>query len=204
MADVGAIVAAVLVFGDPCHTAGQPYNIETGADKNGSFPRSGAYLEKMGTYASVLRSYCVATDPVCAGGEDHASHLDYFQKFTDDAASWVRSMVGIDDNAAATTAATTTAASSSRATSESSSAGPSATTGADVGTSSTTGTSSGLPSSTETGAGASTTATATATASVTGSGTATATPENGVAPLGGDLVLAWMGVMMGLCLVVGQ
>lgn len=204
MADVGAIVAAVLVFGDPCHTAGQPYNVETGVDKNGSFPRSGAYLEKMGTYASVLRSYCVATDPVCAGGEDHASHLDYFQKFTDDAASWVRSMVGIDNNTASTvtTAATTTAASGSQATSESSSAGPSATTGADVGTSSTTGTSSGLPSSTETVVGASTTATETASAA--GSGTATATPENGVATLGCGLVLAWMGVMMGLCLFVGQ
>ncbi|KAK7720084.1 hypothetical protein SLS63_009979 [Diaporthe eres] len=183
----------VLVFGDTRHTAGQPYNVETGADKNSGFPRSGTDLQKMGTYASVLRSYCVATDPVCAGGDDHATHLDYFQKFTNDAASWVRSMVGIENN---TATATATVPSSSRVTSETSTAGPPATTGADAGASSATGTSSELPSSTETGA--STTVTA------AGAATATATSDNGVATLSRGMGLIWTGVMMGLCLLVGQ
>lgn len=187
-------VAAVLVFGDTRHTAGQPYNVETGADKNSGFPRSGTDLDKMDTYASVLRSYCVDTDPVCAGGDDHLTHLDYFQKFTDDAASWVRSMVGIDNNTAATT---TTVASSSRATSGTSTASPSGTTGADTETNTATSTSSGLTSSTETGA--STPATGTAT----GSATATATSANGVASHSLGKALGWMGVMIGVCLLAG-
>lgn len=182
---LGQTVAAVVVFGDTRHTAGQPYNVETGADKNSGFPRSGTDLDKMGTYASVLRSYCVATDPVCAGGEDHSTHLDYFQKFTDDAAGWVRSMVGIETNNTAST--TATVASSSRATSDTPTAGSSATS-----------TSSGLHSVTETGA--STTAAATAT----GSAAATATPDSGVATVSRGKGLTWMGVTIGLCLLVGQ
>lgn len=181
---LGQTVAAVLVFGDTRHTAGQPYNVETGADKDSGFPRSGTDLEKMATYASVLRSYCVATDPVCAGGEDHSTHLDYFQKFTDDAGIWVRSMVGIENNGTASTTATVT--SSSRAASDIPSAVASATS-----------TSSGLHSIiTETGA--STTATA------TGSATATGTSDNGAATLSRGKGLAWMGVMIGLCLLAGQ
>lgn len=197
VADVTVIVAAVLVFGDTRHTAGQPYNVGTGSDKNSGFPRSGTDLEKMAAYASVLRSYCVDTDPVCAGGDDHLTHLDYFQKFTDDAASWVRSMLGIDNNTAATT---TTVASSSRATSETSTAGPSGTTGADTETNTATSTSSEQPSSAETGASTSATATATAT----GSATAPATSDNGVASLSLGKALGWTGVMIGLCLLVGQ
>lgn len=195
VADVRVTVAAVLVFGDTRHTAGQPYNVGTGADKNSGFPRSGTDLEKMGTYASVLRSYCVATDPVCAGGDDHATHLDYFQKFTEDAGSWVRSMVGIENN---TATATATVTSSSQTTSVTSSAGPPATTVSDVGTSSPTGTSSELPSSTEAGASTTVTTTGAATAA------ATATSDNGVATLSRGKGLVWTGVMIGLCLIVGQ
>lgn len=61
-----ATVAAVLVFGDTRHTAGQSYNVGSGADKNSCYPRSGAVLEKVGAFSPVLRSYCAFTDPVCA------------------------------------------------------------------------------------------------------------------------------------------
>lgn len=67
-----------------------------GADKQ-SNPRSADNLALLNRYAPVLRSYCAAGDPVCAGGDVVAEHLNYFELYTDDASSWV---VGkIDDTA---------------------------------------------------------------------------------------------------------
>ncbi|KAI3395845.1 hypothetical protein diail_782 [Diaporthe ilicicola] len=178
----GSHLAAVLVFGDTRHTAGQSYNVGSGADKNSHYPRSGTVLGKIGAFASVLRSYCVSTDPVCAQGDDVSTHLDYFQKFTDDAAKWVRSMVDIKE----TTATAATVATSSRAASGTASAVVSATTGAaDLGASNATSTSSGSPPSTETDASATSTAIGTAAPSATatsGSGVTTLSREKGLVP----------------------
>lgn len=36
----------------------------------------------------MLRSYCAAGDPICAGGDDVTEHLNYFELYTDAASSW--------------------------------------------------------------------------------------------------------------------
>jgi hypothetical protein len=84
----GQALKAALIWGDVKHTANQPYNVLDGADKQ-AWPRTGANLERLNRYSSVLRSYCAAGDPVCAGGNDVAQHLNYFELHTDEASSWV-------------------------------------------------------------------------------------------------------------------
>jgi hypothetical protein len=74
------------------HTANQPWNVLDGADKQ-SNPRSADDLARLNRYAPVLRSYCAAGDPVCAGGNVVADHLNYFELYTDDASSWVVSKI---------------------------------------------------------------------------------------------------------------
>ncbi|CAN9308555.1 unnamed protein product [Alternaria alternata] len=83
---------AALLWGDVMHTANQPYNVLDGADKqaNGRKPED---LARLNRYAPVLRSYCAAGDPVCAGGNIVADHLNYFELYTDDASSWVVSKI---------------------------------------------------------------------------------------------------------------
>lgn len=70
------------------HTANQPYNVLDGASKQKN-PRSPDDLARLNRYAPVLRSYCAAGDPVCAGGAVVADHLNYFELYTDQASSWV-------------------------------------------------------------------------------------------------------------------
>jgi hypothetical protein len=70
------------------HTANQPYNVLDGASKQKN-PRTPENLALLNRYAPVLRSYCAAGDPVCAGGNTVADHLNYFELYTDDASSWV-------------------------------------------------------------------------------------------------------------------
>jgi hypothetical protein len=84
----GQAVKAALLWGDVKHTANQVYNVLDGADKQ-VWPRTGANLERLNRYSSVLRSYCAAGDPVCAGGNVAAQHLNYFELYTDEASSWV-------------------------------------------------------------------------------------------------------------------
>jgi hypothetical protein len=74
------------------HTANQPWNVLDGADKQVN-PRSADDLARLNRYAPVLRSYCAAGDPVCAGGNVVADHLNYFELYTDDASSWVVSKI---------------------------------------------------------------------------------------------------------------
>lgn len=106
-----------MLFGDTRHTAGQSYNVLSGAGDNGLFPRDDAQLANLDDYVDVLHAYCVETDPICAGGEDVQTHLNYFDVFTDDAAAWVQEQVakaGGDDE---TTTKTTTMSSTSSKTS---------------------------------------------------------------------------------------
>lgn len=74
------------------HTANQPYNVLDGADKQKN-PRSADDLARLNRYAPVLRAYCAAGDPVCAGGDVVADHLNYFELYTDEASSWVVSKI---------------------------------------------------------------------------------------------------------------
>ncbi|CZS92654.1 related to acetylxylan esterase precursor [Rhynchosporium graminicola] len=89
----GRKIAAAMVFGDLRHTANQPYNVLSGAGGQGLFPRSGSQAAALLTYTSVFHDYCVANDPICAGGKVVADHLNYFDIYTDEAAAWVKSQL---------------------------------------------------------------------------------------------------------------
>lgn len=98
-------VKAALLWGDVRHTAGQSYNVLAGADANGVYPRSGTNLGNLNVFSSVLRSYCLAGDGICAGGDSETDHVSYFEDslgLVDDAAAWVRARVGISGTATAT------------------------------------------------------------------------------------------------------
>ncbi|KAJ0332708.1 hypothetical protein COL5a_001429 [Colletotrichum fioriniae] len=84
----GNKLAAVLIFGDTRHTASQPYNYLSGAPDNGLFPRPENQLAGMRAFSSVMRSYCVESDPICAGGDTAANHLNYFDVYSSDAGKW--------------------------------------------------------------------------------------------------------------------
>ena len=92
-ADHRDAVIAILTFGDKRHTAFQPYNIETGANSQGKYPRPADQLAGLSAFGSVYHDYCVITDPLCALGNVAATHLNYFDIFSDDAATWVISQV---------------------------------------------------------------------------------------------------------------
>jgi len=93
----GNKIAAATLFGDTEHVANQPYNVLSGAGISSAAPRSATSLAKMNQFAGVLRSYCVAGDPICAatgpGPFDIQDHLSYFDVYTQEAAEWVKWML---------------------------------------------------------------------------------------------------------------
>ncbi|KAM0387504.1 hypothetical protein HYE67_010505 [Fusarium culmorum] len=112
----GSSIVAAMVFGDTRHTADQPYNVLSGAGKNGLFPRPADQLANLASYGDVFQAYCVATDPICAQGKDVQTHLNYFDVYTDQAAKWVKERVekaggaaeGDGDESSSTAAASAT------------------------------------------------------------------------------------------------
>ncbi|KAI8666200.1 Cutinase [Fusarium keratoplasticum] len=106
-------IVAAMIFGDTRHTANQPYNVLSGAGKDGLFPRPGDQLANLAKYGDVLHNYCVDTDPICAQGDVVETHLNYFDVFTDDVAGWVKERVNAaedDGKSSSTTASTKTRA----------------------------------------------------------------------------------------------
>ncbi|KAF4828625.1 Acetylxylan esterase 2 [Colletotrichum tropicale] len=120
----GNKISAVLIFGDVRHTASQPYNYESGSGANGLFPRPDDQLAGMKAYAAFFRSYCVESDPICAGGDTAANHLNYFDIYSGSAGKWVQEVVG----AQTTSSSTKSSATSTKVSSTSASASASATT----------------------------------------------------------------------------
>ncbi|KAL2436327.1 hypothetical protein ABEF95_008406 [Exophiala dermatitidis] len=196
----GNKIVAALVFGDTRHVAGQPYNVESGAGATGLFPRSAEQLTTLNRFSSVLRSYCVATDPICAasyGSEDATTHLTYFDVYTDAAAGWVKEMVNEAQEQSSTTTTSTTSSATTQSTTQSitttintsssnttsSSAVPTSYSSAPFGNSTTNSTSSGVSSSTKaTTASLSTSAVASSTASTTSAGAGSTTSSSQIAP----------------------
>ncbi|VUC31143.1 unnamed protein product [Clonostachys rosea] len=109
----GNMIRAALLFGNTLHTANQPFNYESGSGGSGLFPRSGDRLAGLNKFASVLRDYCVASDPICAGGDVVANHLNYFDIYSTNAASWVVEKLGLEDGSKSTTMSTSSTARSS-------------------------------------------------------------------------------------------
>ncbi|KAG9949537.1 alpha/beta-hydrolase, partial [Aureobasidium melanogenum] len=94
---LGKQIVAVTVFGNTRHTANQPYNQFSGAPDNGIFPRPDYQLANLATWTSKLHDYCVAEDPICAGGDVVADHLNYFDLYSDTAAAWIKSQIASAD-----------------------------------------------------------------------------------------------------------
>ncbi|KEQ70069.1 alpha/beta-hydrolase [Aureobasidium namibiae CBS 147.97] len=95
--DLGKKIVAVTVFGNTRHTANQPYNQFSGAPDNGIFPRPAYQLANLATWTSKFHDYCVAEDPICAGGDVVADHLNYFDLYSDVAAAWIKSQIASAD-----------------------------------------------------------------------------------------------------------
>ncbi|CAH0002097.1 unnamed protein product [Clonostachys byssicola] len=104
----GNMIRAALLFGNTLHTANQPFNYESGSGGSGLFPRSGDRLAGLNKFASVLRDYCVASDPICADGDVVANHLNYFDIYSTNAASWVVEKLGLEDGSTSNVLSTTT------------------------------------------------------------------------------------------------
>ncbi|KAL0944537.1 acetylxylan esterase precursor [Colletotrichum truncatum] len=174
----GNKIAAALIFGDVRHTQNQPYNYLSGSGAQGLFPRPEEQLAGMRAYSKVMRSYCVDSDPICAGGDISANHLNYFDIYSGDAGKWVQQMVGnaetttsskaASTSTSASTMRTSTLASSSASVTATSASSVSSATGASTTVAITTG---GAPST-----GASTPASP--TSDVPGSSATPAAPNN--------------------------
>ncbi|KAK0384677.1 hypothetical protein NLU13_8763 [Sarocladium strictum] len=89
----GKKIVAALIFGDVRHTRNQPYNYLDGANRDGLFPRPANQLANLAAYTGRFRNYCDETDPICAGGDVVANHLNYFDIYSDSAAAWVQSLI---------------------------------------------------------------------------------------------------------------
>ena len=95
--DLGKKIVAVTVFGNTRHTANQPYNQFSGAPDNGIFPRPAYQLANLATWTAKFHDYCVAEDPICAGGDVVADHLNYFDLYSETAAAWIKSQIAAAD-----------------------------------------------------------------------------------------------------------
>ncbi|KAJ8123664.1 hypothetical protein ONZ43_g438 [Nemania bipapillata] len=83
-------IRAVVVFGDPTFTVGQSFNVGN-ATKSGIFSRGGDSLAKLNTYASVIQSYCMVHDTVCATGDSLDVHSAEVPTFAAAAAQFIAS-----------------------------------------------------------------------------------------------------------------
>jgi hypothetical protein len=95
--ELGRKIAAVVTFGNTRHTANQPYNQFSGAPDNGIFPRPNDQLANLAKWTSKYHDYCVAEDPICAGGNVVADHLNYYDLYSNVAAEWVKSELSAAD-----------------------------------------------------------------------------------------------------------
>ncbi|PPJ58504.1 hypothetical protein CBER1_05621 [Cercospora berteroae] len=90
-------IAAALLFGDPLHQPNKPYNyLDGNAGQGTGGPRSQVSNQILESYTPRLRSYCAKDDLVCApglGADTVEAHTNYFDVYSQDAASWITELV---------------------------------------------------------------------------------------------------------------
>ncbi|KAI8242314.1 hypothetical protein K4K57_006638 [Colletotrichum sp. SAR 10_99] len=80
------VVIAVVLFGDPTHTANSTWNRGT-STRDGIFPRDNTTACQQ--YASKIASWCDTGDVYCDIGNNTKVHGSYFANYTDDAVEFV-------------------------------------------------------------------------------------------------------------------
>jgi acetylxylan esterase len=92
--EAGRQIAAIVLFGDPRYTFGEPFNHGTfKPGREGNAPRpAGAY----GSYAKRMRSYCDGDDQTCQNVIG-LGHLHYWPKYNADAAGFILDRLNSSD-----------------------------------------------------------------------------------------------------------
>ncbi|KAH8918725.1 carbohydrate esterase family 5 protein [Atractiella rhizophila] len=85
------LIKAAILFADPTHTANQPFNAGTGNARSGLSPRASGALN---AFSSVLQSYCLVNDPVCARGGNVNDHLVVVSTYQNQAVSFALGKIG--------------------------------------------------------------------------------------------------------------
>ncbi|KAK4561375.1 hypothetical protein LTR86_004692 [Recurvomyces mirabilis] len=90
-------IAAVTLFGNPRHTANQPYNVLAGSPGMANSNRSQAEgLDRMAFYTPRLHDYCNYDDLICApglGANTVEAHTNYFELYSAEAAQYIADLV---------------------------------------------------------------------------------------------------------------
>jgi len=93
---VSCNIAAVTLFGNPLHTADQPYNALSGAAGQANSRRDAAGMARLAAYTPRLQDYCNRDDLICAAGlgaNTVEAHTNYFQLYTEEAAQYIAGVV---------------------------------------------------------------------------------------------------------------
>jgi acetylxylan esterase len=82
------------MYGPTRRSANQTWTVGGGEISDGGAPRTAEQNAGLKPYADagVLREYCQPRDPICAPhtkNTDMSFHLDYFDKYSDEASAWV-------------------------------------------------------------------------------------------------------------------
>lgn len=82
------------MYGPTRRSANQSWTVGGGDVSDGGAPRTAEQNAGLKPYADAgrLREYCQPGDPICAPhteNKDMTKHLDYFDKYSDEAAAWV-------------------------------------------------------------------------------------------------------------------
>lgn len=90
----GSKVAAALMYGPTRRSANQTWTVGGGEVSDGGAPRTAEQNAGLKPYADagILREYCQPRDPICAPHTENTDmkfHLDYFDKYSDEASKWV-------------------------------------------------------------------------------------------------------------------
>ncbi|KAH8916836.1 carbohydrate esterase family 5 protein [Atractiella rhizophila] len=85
------LIKAAALFADPTHVANQPYNVGTGSARSGLSPRASGALN---AFSSVLASYCLVNDPVCASGGNVNDHLIVVSTYQSQAVAFALAKIG--------------------------------------------------------------------------------------------------------------
>ena len=93
---VSCNIAAVTLFGNPRHTADQPYNALNGGAGQANSHRDAGGLARLAAYTPRLQDYCNIDDLVCApglGADTVEAHTNYFQLYNAQAAKYIADTV---------------------------------------------------------------------------------------------------------------